>query len=178
VGENVGVKSLKSLRSFGEGLKPFTDRKELLFGVKAEMVGIVGVLIDDLSIGLGVLGCGDGLIEGSLLGSREVFGSGSIVLSYKSGVAREGIRALFFVIRSTVLLSEGRMWVSSKARSSGPLPLLLCLEPGGGSKAVPEVTDVFRLPVGLRLKVECVLVCSGKILSESEEPGSETTRVG
>lgn len=175
MGENVGVKSLKSLRGFGEGLKPFTDRKELLFGVKAEMVGIVGVLIDDLSIGLGVLGCGDGLTEGSLLGNREDFGTGSIVLSFKSGVAREGIGVLLFVIRSTVLLSGGRMWVSSKARSSGPLPLLLCLEPEGASKVVPEVTDVLRPPVGFRRKVECVLVCSGKILSESEEPESEIT---
>ena len=109
MGENVGVNSLKSPCGFGEGLKPFTDRKELLFGVNAETVGVVGVLRDDLSIGLGVLGCDDGLTEGSLLGSREDFGNGSIVLSFRSGVTREGVGTLLFVIRSTVLLSEGRM---------------------------------------------------------------------
>ena len=109
VGENVGIASLKSPCGFGEGLKPFTDRKELLFGANDEMVGVAGVHIDGLSIGLGVLGCDDGLGEGSLLGSREDFGSGSIVLSFRSGVAREGRGTLLFVIRSTVLLSEGRM---------------------------------------------------------------------
>jgi hypothetical protein len=80
-----------------------------LVGVNDEMVGVVGVLIDGLSIGLGVLGCDDGLIEGTLLGSREDFGSGSIVLSFRSGVAGEGTGAFPFVIRSIVLLSEGRM---------------------------------------------------------------------
>ena len=73
------------------------------------MAGVVGVHIDDLSIGLGVLGCDDGLGEGNLLGSREDFGSGSIVLSFRSRVAGEDRGALFFVMRSTVLLSEGRM---------------------------------------------------------------------
>lgn len=100
---------MKSSCGFGEGLKPFTDRKELLLGVNAEMTGVVGVLIDGLSIGLGVLGCDDGLIEGSLLGSREDFGSGSIVWSFRSGVAREDMGAFPFVIRSMVLPSEGRM---------------------------------------------------------------------
>ena len=105
----MGVTSLKSSCGFGEGLKPFTDRNELLLGVKIGMAGVVGVLIDGLSIGLGVLGCDDGLTEGSLLGSREDFGNGSIVLSFRSGVAGEGIGAFPFVIRSMVLLSEGRM---------------------------------------------------------------------
>ena len=70
------------------------------------MAGIVGVLIDGLSIGFGVLGCDGDLTDGSLLGSREDFGSGSIVLSFRSGVARGDFP---FVIRSMVLLSEGRM---------------------------------------------------------------------
>ena len=175
MGENVGVNSLKSSCGVGEGVKPFTDRKELLVGVNCVMVGVVGDLIDDLSIGLGVLGCDGGLADGSLLGSREDFGSGSMVLSLRSGVGREDIGALFFVMRSTVLLSEGRMWVSSRARSSGPLPLLLCLEPEDASGVIPEVTDVFRLPVGLRCRVERALVCSGRILSESEEPESKKT---
>jgi hypothetical protein len=172
VGENVGVNSSKSLGSLGEGENPFTDRKELLAGVKDEMVGVLGVLIDDFSIGLGVLGCDVGLTVGSLLCSREDFGS---VLSFRSGTAGEGVGALPFVMRSMVLLSEGRMWASSRARSSGPLPLLLCLEPESASKGIPEGTRVFRLPVGFRLREECTFVCSWRILSESEEPESEMT---
>lgn len=109
MGENVGGNSLKSPCGIGEGVKPFTDRKELFAGANDVMVGVVGVLMDDLSIGLGVLGCDDGLVDCGLFGSREDFGSGSIVLSLKSGVIRGDIGALFFVIRSTVLLSEGRM---------------------------------------------------------------------
>lgn len=122
-----------------------------MFGANEEMVGVVGDLIDDLSIGLGVPGCDNGLAAGSLLGSRKDFG---VILSFISGVAKEGMGVLPLVIRSMVLLSGGKIWVSSKARSSGPLPFLLCLETEGVSKASPEVADVFRLPVGLRRRVK------------------------
>ena len=88
MGEKVGVSSLKSSCGVGEGVKPFTERKELLAGVNCVMVGVVGVLKDDLSIGLGVPGCDGGLPDGSLLSSREDFGIGSILLSLRSGVVR------------------------------------------------------------------------------------------
>lgn len=130
----------------------------------------MGVFTEDFSIGLGVLGCDDGLAVGSLVCSLEDFGNGSIVLSFRSGVAIKGTAFFPPVMRSMVLLSEGRMSASSKARSSGPLPLLRCLEP---KSTAPEVMEVFRLPVGLRFRVERVVVCSGRILSESEEPESE-----